>query len=124
MTTFPAIEPASRQLSFGDYPQLSFAGVSGVGVRFLQGSNRVAQILQLGWLNLTELQMYDILNHYTGQEGTLLPFDLPSVIWAGFTTPPIGSEYEWRYADQIGIELAAPLTYNVSVELISVILTP
>lgn len=124
MTTFPAIEPASRQLSFGDYPQLTHEGVSGVGVRFLQGSNRIGQGLDLGWTNLTETQLYDIINHYTGQEGTMLSFDLPLAIWAGFTTPPIGVEYYWRYASEPGIEQAGPLTYNVAVQLISVLLAP
>jgi len=124
MTTFPAIEPASRQLSFGDYPQLNHQGVSGVGVRFLQGSNRVQQVLALGWVFLSESEMYQILNHYIGQEGTMLPFDLPSVLWAGFTTPLIGTEYEWRYAEPVDIQRAAPLTFNVSVQLVSVIATP
>jgi len=124
MATFPAIEPASREIGFGDYPQLIHEGVSGVGVRFLQGTERTLQILSLGWTNLSEEQLYEILEHYTGQEGTMLPFDLPSVIWSGFTVPPIGTEYQWRYADQISIEQAAPLTYNVAVQLVSVLLAP
>lgn len=124
MTTFPAIEPATRDISFGDYPQQTFAGVSGVNVRFLQGTNRISQTLSLSWQNLTETDMYSILDHYLGQNGTMLPFDLPSVIWAGFTTPPIGTEYEWRYEAQPDIELAAPRSYNVSVQLVSVLLAP
>jgi len=124
MTTFPAIEPASRQLSFGDYPQLNHQGASGVGVRFLQGSNRVQQVLAVEWAFLSESEMYQILNHYIGQEGTMLPFDLPSVLWAGFTSPLIGAEYEWRYAEPVDIQRAAPLTFNVSVQLVSVIATP
>lgn len=124
MAVFPAIEPATREIGFGDYPQQNHDGVSGVGVRFLYGSNRVNQTLALGWINLAETDLYLILNHYTGQDGTMLPFSLPSVIWSGFVTPPIGGEYQWRYADQIGIEPAAPLTYNVSVQLTSVLVTP
>ncbi len=124
MTTFPAIEPASRRINFGDYPQLNFEGVSGVGVRFLQGTERTLQTLTLGWSNLTESQLYQILNHYNAQEGTMLPFDLPSVIWAGFTVPPIGTEYEWRYASPVSVEQPAPLTYNVAVELVSVLSVP
>jgi hypothetical protein len=68
--------------------------------------------------------MYQILNHYIGQEGTMLSFDLPAIIWSGFTTPPIGVEYEWRYADQVDVEQAAPLSYNVGVQLVSVLLAP
>ena len=121
MTTFPAIEPSSRALTFGDYPQITYEGVSGVGVRFLQGTERITQTLTLGWSNLTELQLYEILDHFNNQDGTMLPFDLPSIIWSGFTTPPIGNEYEWRYANAVSIDQPAPLTYNVAVELVSVL---
>lgn len=119
MATFPSLEPASRQISFGDYPQLVYAGTSGATIRFLQGTDRVNQLLKLGFTYLSETQMYLILDHYNGQEGTLLPFDLPAEIWAGLTTAPIGVEYEWRYASEISIDQAAPLTYNVQVELVS-----
>jgi hypothetical protein len=119
MATFPSLEPASRQISFGDYPQLVYTGTSGATIRFLQGTDRVNQLLKLGFTYLSETQMYLILDHYNGQEGTLLPFTLPAQVWAGFTTVPIGVEYEWRYASEISIDQAAPLTYNVDVELIS-----
>ena len=97
MATFPAIEPATRALTFGDYPQLTYQGVSGGNVRFLQGSNRVDQILSLGYQYLTEADATLILDHYSGQQGTLLAFDLPSAIWAGYSTPPINSiDYEFK----------------------------
>jgi hypothetical protein len=124
MTTFPAIEPASRQISFGDCPQTEHQNASGVNVQFLHNTDRVSQTLELGWSNLTESEMYQILNHYVGQNGTMLPFDLPSAIWAGFTAPPIGTEYQWRYANPVGIEQPAPLSYNVAVQLISVLAVP
>jgi hypothetical protein len=72
MATFPSLEPASRQISFGDYPQLVYTGTSGATVRFLQGTDRVNQLLKLGFTYLSETQMYLILDHYNGQEGTLL----------------------------------------------------
>ena len=119
MAIFPTLEPARRQISFGDYPQLVYTGTSGATIRFLQGSNRVNQLLKLGFTYLSEANMYLILDHYRGQEGTLLTFTLPSIIWSGFTTAPITTTYEWRYASEISIDQAAPLTYNVDVELIS-----
>jgi hypothetical protein len=121
MATFPALEPASREISFGDYPQLVYEGVSGVNVRFLQGTDRINQVLTLGYTYLSESDMYLLLDHYNGQEGTLIPFDLPSEVWAGFTTPPIGTEYEWRYATDLSIEQAAPISYNVTAQLVSTI---
>jgi len=120
MATFPAIEPATRALTFGDYPQLTYKGVSGGNVRFLQGSNRVDQILSLGYQYLTEANATLILDHYSGQEGTLLAFDLPSAIWAGYSTPPINSiDYEWRYTGPFEVVISAPLRYNMTIELVA-----
>ena len=120
MATFPAIEPATRALTFGDYPQLIYEGVSGGNVRFLQGSNRVNQILSLGYQYLTEANATLILDHYSGQEGTLLAFDLPAAIWAGYSTPPINSiDYEWRYSRPFEVVISAPLRYNMTIELVA-----
>jgi hypothetical protein len=119
MATFPSLEPASRSISFGDYPQLVYTGTSGATIRFLQGSDRINQILILSYTYLSESDMYLVLNHYNSQEGTLIPFDLPSVVWSGFTTAPIGVEYQWRYSKELAIEQAAPISYNVTAELIS-----
>jgi len=120
MATFPAIEPATRALTFGDYPQLTYKSVSGGNVRFLQGSNRVDQILSLGYQYLTEANATLILDHYSGQEGTLLAFDLPSAIWAGYSTPPINSiDYEWRYTGPFEVVISAPLRYNMTIELVA-----
>jgi hypothetical protein len=120
MATFPAIEPSTRTLTFGDYPQLIYQGVSGGDVRFLQGSKRIAQILSIGYEYLSEANAQLILNHYSGQEGTLLAFDLPLAVWAGYSTPPINSiDYEWRYVGPFEVVIAAPLQYNMNIELVA-----
>ena len=120
MATFPAIEPSTRALTFGDYPQLTYQGVSGGNVRFLQGSSRVDQILSLGYQYLTEADATLILDHFSGQEGTLLAFDLPLAIWAGYSSPPINSiDYEWRYARPFEVAIPAPLRYNMTIELVA-----
>ena len=120
MATFPTIEPSTRALTFGDYPQLTYEGVSGGNVRFLQGTKRIAQILSLGYQFLTEADATLILDHYNGQEGTLLAFDLPLAVWAGYSTPPISSiDYEWRYTGPFEVAIPAPLRYNMTIELVA-----
>jgi hypothetical protein len=120
MAVFPAIEPTSRALTFGDYPQLTYAAVSGGNVRFLQGTKRISQVLSLGYQYLSEAEAQQILDHYSGQEGTLLPFDLPSAVWAGYSTPPIDSvDYEWRYTGPFEVAIPAPIQYNMTIELIA-----
>jgi hypothetical protein len=120
MATFPAIEPSTRALTFGDYPQLTYEGVSGGNVRFLQGSKRISQILSIGYQYLSEADAKLILDHYSGQEGTLLAFDLPLAVWAGYSSPPINSiDYEWRYAGPFEVAIPAPLRYNMTIELVA-----
>lgn len=118
MADFPSLEPTSRVYTLGDTPQAVHEGVSGVGVRFRQGSDFVLQRLTLGYEYLTESEAQQLIDHFDGQEGSLIAFDLPSTIWTGYTTPPVNSsDYQWRYSRGFEVNLAAPLRYNVSVEL-------
>jgi hypothetical protein len=125
MTTFPAIAPNSRQLSLGDTPQDSYVGPSGVGVRFRFGQKRVAHILNLSYVSLTEAQISLLYAHYEDQQGTLFDFDLPAVIWQGYAVVPIDPlEYNWRYADTFQVEATGVNRFNVGIELESVIIYP
>lgn len=121
MTTFPAIEPDERELEYGDYPQNTHVGLSGGNVRFLLNNKRVEQILRLTYRFLNETQAQSLLTHFNNQNGTIEPFDLASVIWSGYTTPPVSSSsYKWRYSEAFSIEIAAPNLYSTSIVLVSV----
>ena len=123
MATFPAITPNARSLTLGDFPGTRHEGVSGVGVSFLFSStNRVGQQLRLEYFSISETQQTQLTNHFVGQEGGLLPFDLPNAIWSGYSTVPVSSsEYQWRYAAALSIEPGGTTgRFNVSVELVSV----
>ena len=123
MATFPALTPTLRSLDLGNYPQVVHVAVSGINLRFLQGSKRINQILTLGYSNITETDLQLIYTHYETQEGTLVPFDLPAAVWAGYASVPISAvDYNWRYAGTIAVDTGAPLRYNVSVQLVSVVL--
>jgi len=121
MATFPSLTPSSRSLSYGDYPQETYEGVSGGNVRFKFGSDRIAQRLTLGYEYLSEAEMKQLLDHYEGQQGSLISFALPAAVWAGYTTVPVSAaNYEWRYAGPFEVGIASPLRYNTSIELVSV----
>ena len=123
MATFPALTPNSRSLTLGDFPGARHEGVSGVGVSFLFGStDLVNQRLSLTFLSITETQQTSITDHFVGQEGGLLPFDLPSSIWSGYSTIPVSSsDYQWRYADELQIEPGGITgRFNVNVLLVAV----
>ena len=123
MATFPSLTPNSRSLDLGDYPQTVHVAVSGINLRFLQGSKRINQILTLDYSNITETELQLIYAHYETQEGTLVAFDLPAAIWEGYASVPISAvDYNWRYAGAISVDTGSPLRYNVSVPLVSVVL--
>jgi hypothetical protein len=121
MATYHSLTPSTRSLSYGDYPQGTYEAVSGANVRFKYGSDRVVQRLQLGYQYLTETEMQLLLDHYEGQQGTLIPFALSAEVWAGYTTPPVAAvDYEWRYASAFEVGIASPMRYNATVTLESV----
>lgn len=122
MATFPALKPTARSLILGNYPQVTFAAVSGVNVRFLQGTKRVDQRLNLSYQYLTETQLQLIYDHYEVQEGTLIAFDLPSIVWSGYTAVPVSAvDYEWRYATSFSVDTPSPLRYSLVIELIAAV---
>ena len=123
MAIFPSLTPNSRSLDLGDYPQVVHVGASGINLRFLQGSKRINQILTLGYFQITETDLQLLYAHYETQEGTLVAFALPSAVWEGYASVPISAvDYNWRYAGTISVDTGSPLRYNVSVQLLSVVL--
>jgi len=118
MAIFPSLAPRTRALSLGDIPQQQYVGTSGGEVRFKQGSDYIAQTLSIGYEFLTEAEAQQLLDHYAGQQGSLIPFDLSAEVWGGYTTPPVSSlDYQWRYIGPFGVDIAAPRRYNISIEL-------
>lgn len=118
MATFPAIKPRTRSLSLGDIPQDQYLAVSGGEIRFKNGSDFLDQVLTIGFEFLSESETAQIIQHYADQQGSLIPFDLPSEIWGGYSSPPVSSvDYQWRYAGPFDVNIAAPSQYNVVIEL-------
>ena len=123
MAVFPSIKPNTRSLGLGNTPQLVYAGTSQATIRFLKNTKRVGQTLELSFSNITESQMNAIFDHFNGQEGTLIPFTLPSEIWTGYNSVPISAvDYEWRYAESLSIEKTSPDRYSLIVSLVSSII--
>ena len=121
MTTFPSLEPETRALVYGDYPQNVHEGLSGGNVRFKVGAKRIAQRLTITYEYLTETEAQTLLDHYNTQNGSIVPFDLSSSIWAGYSTPPVSSSsYKWRYNSAFQISLSSPTRYSTSIELVTV----
>lgn len=122
MATFPALTPNARSLTLGNTPQLEYTGTSGVSVRFLQNTKRVVQKLTLTYESITEANLQLIYAHYETQQGSLLPFDLPAVVWSGYTVVPVPAvDYDWRYASSPQVSPTVPGRFSLTIELQSVI---
>ena len=68
MATFPALKPTARSLLLGDYPQGIFNALSGANVRFLRGTKRIDQRLNLSYQYITETELQLIYTHYAGKK--------------------------------------------------------
>lgn len=124
MANFPALIPNSRQLTLGNFPQATYGGPSGINVRFLFNETKGAQhSLILGYIALVETQANLITDHYVGQQGSLIAFDLPSLVWSGYSAVPVAaSNYQWQYAGAFSIEQSGVTgRFNIEVALLSVL---
>jgi hypothetical protein len=119
MAEFPSLRPNSRSISLGNTPQQEYAAVSGANVRFLYGTVRVQQKLSMSFNAITESELYLIYDHFNGQEGSLISFALPAIVWSGYSTVPINSE--WRYAGALSVAPTGVNRFSLQVNLESVI---
>ena len=124
MADFPAITPNSRQFQLGNFPQKNYAGPSGIGVRFLFNAAKGPQhSLTLGYVGLTEAQANLMTDHYFNQQGSLVSFDLPAVVWSGYSTIPVDSTvYQWQYSAPFVVNQGGvPGRFNIEVAIQSVL---
>lgn len=120
MADFPSITPNARSLILGNHSQGEYLGPSGVEFRVLYNeTKRAQQVLTLTFVALTETQANSITDHYSGQQGSLIPFALPSVVWSGYSSVPISaSHYQWRYSGGFSVDRAAVTgRFNIEVTL-------
>jgi hypothetical protein len=96
---FPAIEPTERSWTFGSFGMSEAAAVGGGNVRFSHASEAVGQVLTLTFEELTAAEVEQIRDHHNDQQGGLLSFELPAIIWQGHasTTDVAEATDRWIY---------------------------
>ena len=122
MPTFPAIAPASRTFTPGDYPHSPFVALSGEQSRVRHSDAVLGASLELEFVRLTEAERLSIETHYLGQYGEMDPFPLPAQTFSGFNPNDFnqGAGF-WRYAEPPEIEDFCGPTHDVRVRLVSVL---
>jgi hypothetical protein len=71
MTThFPAIAPSSRTFTPGRFPSTDFESLDGTKTHIRFGNKRVNATMTLGFSNLSESEVWDIIENYETVNGT------------------------------------------------------
>jgi hypothetical protein len=121
MSQFPALKPSARAFTPGLPPVTSFQSLSGKETRVVTGSVAFGHTASLTFQNLQEPAVKSILDHFYGQQGTVLSFTLPAATWAGWTeyTAGVAADQKWRYSSQPTVTAVSPGIMTVAVELVA-----
>jgi hypothetical protein len=119
MADFPTLEPATRRYDPGDFPLTESPAFGAMPIRFLHGSTARQLLLSLDFVYLNNTEAASIRTHYEGQDGSLLAFLLPNIIWQGHTsiTDIAPTSTLWRYDAPPEEEQLSGGLFNVSVKL-------
>ena len=123
MSQFPGLKPNSRSVTVGNWPVASFVAMSGKETRILTGGQPSSDTLSLGFKNIQEPAVKQILDHYLAQAGTFFSFTLPDAVWVGWTGAReiMASTTKWRYTAPPSVKAVAPGIMDITVELVSLL---
>lgn len=123
MATFPALSPATRTCTPGEYPHAQFNNLGGRSQTVRLSNVMLRSQLRLSFQAITEAQLLAITGHYLGQKSGYLSFDLPAEVWSGVATAAdyTPSGYRWRYAGPPAVtDIPCTSCYDVELTLESV----
>ena len=91
----------------------------GSAIRFSHAADPIGHTLELFYADLPDAELQAIRDHYVGQEGGLLSFLLPAVIWQGHDTTEdvVPATYRWKYTGPPDEAAKAGGFYDVTVPL-------
>jgi hypothetical protein len=99
MANFPALKPTGRTFTQGIYPHTRHGVYSGREVRVRHSNTSVGNRLRLAFGMVSTAEMLSVRDHYAGQLGGVLAFEIPDDLLAGVNTPadftPAG--HRWLY---------------------------
>jgi hypothetical protein len=122
MADFPSLKPSERRFRLGIYPVTTERGFGGGNIRFLHGPQSSSHELELQFLWLSQSEAELIREHYRGQQGGTLAFDLSAAVLTGNTYySSMVATVAWRYSEPPEEEQLSGGLVNVAVRLESVI---
>lgn len=134
MATFPEvaltgepIRPAARSFSIGSYPVKEYRSLGGTIVKRSFGNRPLSYTLDMQFNAVSQSVLEAIYNHYHGQQGVTLGFDLPSSIVTDLSsTMQLNMQQAgggaWFYVEAPQVESIPSQRVNISVKLVSEII--
>ena len=129
MAIFPALTPGDRTWTPGTAPHTPHRVYNGREVRVRHSSAAIGGRLRLTFYLLTRAEKLSLRDHYGGQLGGFLAFDIPAALLIGVAAASTINRpgYRWRYAGSPTVtdvpidDDSAPLNrHNISIELAQV----
>ena len=122
MADFPTLTPSLRTVTPGAVAQSQFRAYGGQESRAQLGAGVHGHTLSLSFSALTFAQAKSIRDHYLGQQGSFVPFDLPSAVWSGFSAYAsiLPEGYQWIYAEPPQISDTSCEVQSANVRLVAV----
>jgi hypothetical protein len=129
MSTFPALIPSDRRFVAGRYPNERHPVLRGTETRVRLSSVMVESRLRLLYKGAPATDAVAVRDHYNGQRGVFLPFDIPAEVLEGLDDAEdlTLDGYKWRYIARPRI-VDRPIpgasppanTYDIEIQLESV----
>ena len=122
MAAFPDLRPSARSWTAGQRPISTFTSMGGTETRVLHANRATSQGMTLAFSNVSDAVAKQVTDHYEGQMGSFLTFELPSGVMAGWSNGADAkpSANGWRYAGPPQLDFVAPGIVAVSVSLVGV----
>jgi hypothetical protein len=117
---FPGIKPATRRFRLGQFPVKIYRALSGATVKRAFGNRAYGYELSLGFENITDSAVVQIIDHYNATSAGFQRFTLPAEIFAGMNAALTGriqspTQIKWEYAEPPDVDSVITGLSTVSV---------
>ena len=120
--TFPSIVPSSRSFKLGSFPTKVYRALSGATTKRSFGNRPFSYEMQLGFSNIDDVKVSQILQHYMDTSGGFSRFSLPASVFTGMDATLQGyaqapATIRWEYTGPPEVESIKRNISNVQLTL-------